>query len=318
MKTGAISVEDLRGVFAVPPLARRADATRTIDLAENAKIVRHLLAGGITRLLYGGNAFLYHITLAEYETLAGWLAELPGDVWAIPSVGPSYGRAIDQARYVRAGGFPTAMLLPCNDPRDASGLERGVQEIVASAGVPLILYLKEESSFGASRDAGLDAVARLVDRGAVVAIKYAIVRDDPATDPYLGALLARVDCARVVSGMGERPAVVHLRRHRLMGFTTGSGCVAPALSQSILDLSARGDWPAAEAARAQFMPLEDVRDQWGPARVLHAAVDAAGIARTGPIPPYVSALEGHGLEATRAIALTLAKAESLHERGARA
>ena len=318
MKTSPVTLDDLRGVFAVPPLARRADATRTLDAAQNQRIVQHLVAGGVTRFLYGGNAFLYHVTLAEYETLLEWLAALQGDVWPIPSLGPSYGRAIDQARCVRAGGFPTAMLLPCNDPRDASGLERGVQEIVASAGVPLVLYLKEEDSFGRTREAGLDAVARLVDRGAVVAIKYAIVRDDPASDAYLDALLARVDRARVVSGMGERPAVVHLRRHQLPGFTTGSGCVAPALSQSILDAAVRGDWASAEAARARFMPLEDVRDQWGPARVLHASVEAAGIARTGPIPPYVTALEGAGLDRTRAAATALAKAELLHERGARA
>jgi hypothetical protein len=38
------------------------------------------------------------------------------------------------------------------------------------------------------------------------------------------------------------------------------------------------------------MPLEDLRDAWGPARVLHHATELAGIATTGPIPPYVSAL----------------------------
>jgi hypothetical protein len=37
--------------------------------------------------------------------------------------------------------------------------------------------------------------------------------------------------------------------------------------------------------------LEDIRDAWGPARVLHAAVAAAGITDTGPIPPFVSALD---------------------------
>ena len=47
----------------------------------------------------------------------------------------------------------------------------------------------------------------------------------------------------------------------------------------------------ARRARArQFMPLEDLRDAWGPARVLHHATELAGIAPTGPIPPYVSPL----------------------------
>ena len=38
-------------------------------------------------------------------------------------------------------------------------------------------------------------------------------------------------------------------------------------------------------------PVEGAeRDGWGPARVLHHATEAAGIAPTGPIPPYVSRL----------------------------
>jgi dihydrodipicolinate synthase/N-acetylneuraminate lyase len=211
-------------------------------------------------------------------------------VWAIPSLGPSYGRAMDQAPLLRAHGFPTAMLLPCSDPRDALGLERGIRDIVESAGVPLILYLKEEESFGRDREAGLDAVSRLVEAGSVVAIKYAVVRQDPSADPYLEALLARVDAARVISGMGERPAIQHLRQFGLPGFTTGSGCIAPSLSRALLEACRTGDWHGAEASRAAFLPLEDVRDAWGPARVLHAAVAAADVAQTGPIPPYLTEL----------------------------
>jgi dihydrodipicolinate synthase/N-acetylneuraminate lyase len=47
---------------------------------------------------------------------------------------------------------------------------------------------------------------------------------------------------------------------------------------------------AAETLRSEFMPLEDVRDAWGPARVLHHASELAGIASSGPIPPFVSPL----------------------------
>ena len=50
------------------------------------------------------------------------------------------------------------------------------------------------------------------------------------------------------------------------------------------------DWTRAEELRAQFMPLEDLRDGWEPARVLHHATELAGIAPTGPIPPYTSPL----------------------------
>src|SRR5437867_10975735 len=121
MKTTSISPEDLRGVFAVPPLARRRDAARSIDLAQNDLIVRHIISGGITRLIYGGNAFLYHISLADYEELLEWLAGFDDKVWAIPSVGSSFGRALDQARLLARHRFPCVMVLPCNDSRDASG-----------------------------------------------------------------------------------------------------------------------------------------------------------------------------------------------------
>jgi hypothetical protein len=50
MKTTAVTLDDLSGVFAVPPLARRAGAGRPLDLAENDKIVRHMSEGGLSRL----------------------------------------------------------------------------------------------------------------------------------------------------------------------------------------------------------------------------------------------------------------------------
>jgi dihydrodipicolinate synthase/N-acetylneuraminate lyase len=290
MNKNANGSMDLEGVFAVPPLARKVDTARSIDLEENALIVRHIVAGGITRLIYGGNAFLYHVSLAEYEQLLEWLDDLPDNVWAIPSLGPSYGRAIDQAALVARYQFPCAMLLPCGDPRDALGLERGYREIADAAQTKLIVYLKDENNFGPDQEAGLDAVARLVDDGICIGIKYAVVREDPTIDAYLEALLARVDPKFVISGIGERPAVVHLRDWNLPGFTTGSGCLAPRLSQKLFLACRAGDYEAAEKLQAEFMPLEDLRDLWGPARVLHSATELSGIARAGPVSPYVSAL----------------------------
>ena len=164
----------------------------------------HIEAGGITRYLYGGNAFLYHITLDEYEALLGWLAGFPAPRWPIPSVGPSFGRAIDQARLLRRHAFRSVMMLPCGDPRDAAGMEAGLREIADAAGVPLILYLKSEDGFGTDLERGLDAVGRLIDDGVAVAIKYAVVRDDAAADTYLsdccGASIASGSSAEWASG----------------------------------------------------------------------------------------------------------------------
>jgi dihydrodipicolinate synthase/N-acetylneuraminate lyase len=295
MKT-SFSPEDLRGVFAVPPLARRRDSGRSLDLTQNDLIVRHIKGGGITRFIYGGNAFLYHVTLAEYEELLEWLAAFDDDLWPIPSIGPSYGRAIDQAKLLRNYRFPSVMALPCSDPRDAVGLERGYREIAEAAETKLILYTKDEDNFGLDKNAGLDTVARLVDDGICVGIKYAVVREDPSQDEYLENLLSRVDRKLVISGIGERPAVAHLRDWKLPGFTTGSGCIAPRLSQRLFEACARGDFAEAEQLRTMFIPLEDLRDASGPAKVLHEAVELAGIAQTGDVPPFLSALSVEQIE----------------------
>jgi dihydrodipicolinate synthase/N-acetylneuraminate lyase len=310
MRRESISPSDLRGVFPVPPLARNSDTGRTFDFAENDKMVRHMTGAGITRLLYGGNAFLYHISLSEYEQLIGWLSGLEDHVWVIPSAGPSYGRLMDQAAILRRYSFPCVMTLPCADPRDATGLERGFREFAAAVGVPLMLYLKEEHNFGVDKLAGLDAVSRLVQDGLCVAIKYAVVRENPAEDAYLAALLERVDRKYVISGIGERPAIVHLRDWGLPGFTTGSGCVAPALSQSIFDSCANQRYEDAASTRRHFLPLEDLRDKWGPARVLHAAIELAGISRTGPIPPFVSPITANQREQLAPVARELAEVQS--------
>lgn len=310
MKTGSITLEDLRGVFSVPPLARKNDARRALDLEENERIVNHIAGGGITRFLYGGNAFLYHIKLGEYEQLLNWLSGLDDDYWAIPSAGPSYGRAMDQAAILQKFDFPCVMMLPCGDPRDAAGIEQGLREFADAAETKLVLYLKDENNFGADKEAGLDVVARLVDEGICTWIKYAVVRDDPRQDAYLESLLTRVDRARVVSGIGERPAIVHMRDWKLQGFTTGSGCIAPRASQSLFEACTREDYAAAETLRARFIAHEDLRDAWSPAKVLHHATELADIARTGPVPPFLSTLPEERLRQLQPIAIDLLRADS--------
>jgi dihydrodipicolinate synthase/N-acetylneuraminate lyase len=296
---------DFRGVLPVPPLARKNDARRSIDFDQNDRLVRHMAAGGITRLIYGGNALLYHITLADYEPLLEWLAGLKSEFLVIPSAGPSYGRAMDQAPLLRKHGFPCVMVLPCGDPRDARGLEQGLREIGDACEAPLLAYLKDENNFGADKEAGLDAVARLIDSGICVGVKYAVVRDDPSKDKYLESLLRRVDRAKVISGIGERPAICHMRDFGLQGFTTGSGCIAPRLSNQIFEACMRRDYDAAEPLRAEFLPLEDLRDAWGPSKVLHFATALAGLSDTGPILPYSSPLAAGQLEQLKGVAQAL-------------
>lgn len=303
MRTTPITNAERHGVIAVPPLCRASDGT--LDWNENNKLVAHIRAGGVTRLMYGGNAFIYHITLREYEALLDWLSGLAGDIWVLPAIGPSYGRMMDQATLFKRYRFPAAMALPCGDPRDPYGLEVGFRRFVDESGTKVIIYLKDEQNFGMS-DVALDAIARLVQDGVCVGVKYAVVRADPKQDKYLTGLLARVPADFVVSGIGERPAIDHWRHFGLRGFTSGSVCVAPAMTQQIYEACLREDFPTAESLRSMFIPHEDERDAHGPARVLHASVELAGIANTGPIPPFVTALNESQLARLAPIAKALA------------
>jgi dihydrodipicolinate synthase/N-acetylneuraminate lyase len=300
----------LYDIYPVPPLARRNDSKRSIDFPENEKLFRFLRDGGVTRFVYGGNAFLYQITLNEYDELTHWLGGLTSQATIIPAVGPSYGRAMDQAPLIRRYKFPSLLMLPTGDPRDAAGLERGMREIAGACGVPLSLYVKHESDFGDDLNAGMDVIGRLVDDRICVSIKYAVVRKDPAVDPYLSALLRRVAPSRIVSGIGEGPAIVHLRNFGLSGFTTGSGVIAPRLCRALLDACSRKDYDEAEKVRAAFLPLEDLRGKWGPPRVIHAAVALAGIAETGPIPPFVSEISAVQKDQLRPVAKELLRRNS--------
>ena len=50
-----------------------------------------------------------------------------------------------------------------------------------------------------------------------------------------GKLVQQVDRKLIVSGIGEQPAIIHLRDFKLGGFTSGCVCVAPKLSRLMLE-----------------------------------------------------------------------------------
>jgi 4-hydroxy-tetrahydrodipicolinate synthase len=288
MHTGPIDVQLLRrSVLSVPPLARGAD--NVLDKAENGRLMAYLRSGGVTSFLYGGNANLYNIGVAEFASLLDLLEELAQpDDWMIPSIGADFGKACDQIDLLRERSFPTAMVLPLRFPFTREGAARGIARLAERYGRPVIAYVKDEGFIEPADLAGL------VRDGAVAAIKYAIVRADPAEDAVLTALLERIDPALIVSGIGERPILAHAGRFGLRAFTSGSVCVAPRLSTAILRALTAGDWERVSALRAMFLPLEDLRDKHSPLRVLHEAVRLAGIAETGPIQPFLSNIEDAG------------------------
>ena len=282
MDIQAVTTETLAGsVIAVPPLARNPDLSLNRD--ENSKLVRHLESGGVSTILYGGNAVLYHTAPSEFDSLLGMLAELASeDTLVIPSVGPAFGTMMDQAAILREHSFPTAMVLPTRDVCTSDGVASAVRRFVEAAELPAVLYIKHDGFIG------VDAVEKLVRDGLISWIKYAIVRDDTSDDPYLRELTDAIGTSQVVSGIGEQPAIVHLTDFGLTGFTSGCVCIAPSLSMEMLRAIQSRDLAAAEAIRLTFRPLEDLRNSIHPVRVLHAAVTGAGVANCGPILPPLS------------------------------
>ncbi|WEX90350.1 dihydrodipicolinate synthase family protein [Sinorhizobium garamanticum] len=304
MKTTPVDAADLASsVLSVPPLARQANGEPS--KTENRRQVDWLLSGGVTTYLYGGNANLYNFGVTGFGSLLDMLEDIaPPDRWMIPSIGADFGKAMDQAAILRGRNFPTAMVLPLTFPATSAGLVSGFAKLADAAGRPLIAYIKNDGFLDA-RD-----VARLFRDGAISALKYAVVRPDPKNDAYLSAILDAVGSGeRIVSGIGERPAIDHVEMG-LAGFTSGSVCIAPHLSTAILKACQSGEFAEARAIRESFIPLEDLRDAHSPIRVLHEAVRLAGICDTGPIGEFLSNLDNAGQIDAIAVAARKLKAKS--------
>src|SRR5688572_22142075 len=158
-------------VLAVPPLCRNADLS--INEGENRKLIHHIEAGGVRTLLYGGNANFYHLPLGEYEQVLSLLCEAAGpDTLVIPSAGPAFGTMLDQARILRRHRFPTVMVLPQQGITTPQGVEAGIRRFVDAAGVPALLYIKQDG-YLEPENAG-----RLADEKTISGIKYATVRSN--------------------------------------------------------------------------------------------------------------------------------------------
>lgn len=284
MKTTPVTKQDLqRSVLAVPPLARNADLS--LNAAENARLVRYMEAGGVSSFLYGGNANLYHVPMGEFRSLLDMLSSVASaESWVIPSIGSDYGKLIEQAAILRDYEFPTAMVLPQSGLATSAGIATGIRHAADRAGRPLIAYIKAENYIGPAD------LAALVNDGAVVAVKYGTVRSNPAEDDYLRGLTRAVDPLLIISGIGERPVITHMRDFGLVGFTSGSVCLAPRLSMAILRALLAGDHATAAGLRERFMAVEDLRDRHSPIVTLHDAVTLSGIADMGPILPLLSNL----------------------------
>ncbi|MGQ7262089.1 hypothetical protein [Vreelandella sp. V005] len=281
MKT-TITLEHLtKSVIAVPPFACEGSAEHCAE--SNLSLIRHIEAGGVSTLLYGGNANVQNWPVSRFgewlDTLAGLVAE---DTWLIPSVGPDGGKLSDQAKLLAKRNFPTAMLLPFTGPKTDAGFARSVRDFVQTSGTQAILYMKSDGYLAH------DVIESLVADGSLFSIKYAIPRENTAIDPVLDDLIAAIGKERIVSGFGEPPALPHLEHQKLSGFTAGCVCIAPSLSQAFLHSLQAGDFTKARTQLKAFDALEALRDSGDPIRVLHTAVTLSGIADMGAPLPFLT------------------------------
>ena len=310
MKTTPVTTADLQSsVISVPPLCR--DAALRPVAAENAKLIRHIEAGGVSTLLYGGNANFYNIALSEYEQVLDQLeAAAAPDTLDRPEHRALFRHGDGSGGDPRARKFPTAMLLPTvavSSPKASPA----VQRIVEKLGNPIVLYIKDEGYVT------LDVVKALVAAGAISWIKYAVVRPDPAEDDLLAGLVQTVDPALIVSGIGEQPAIVHWKKFGVHAFTSGCVCVAPRRSQEMLEAlrgpaaGSRGDPRALHLARIfaqcprphpgaapRRRPRGHRRDWSGSPAAPRSATGRVGSDRHGCAP--IADLERRGLNPTSA------------------
>lgn len=307
MKTRFNPSDLTTSVIAVPPLAREEGLN--LSPQRNAALLRYMHAGGVSTYLYGGNANFYHLGMSDFAATLEMLAEIcpPGGLM-IPSAGPEYGRLLDQATELRRHRFPLVMVLPGGFPATPAGTERAIVDFADRLGQGVLLYIKSETLAPA-------AIARLVENGTVVAVKYAVPRLSSEDDPYLARIVALVGRHLVVSGFGERPVIAHMRGFGLAGFTAGCVCLAPRLSSALLDACRSGDWDEAEQIRQHFLPLEDWRDRIDGISVLHYALGWAGLVDMGEILPALSPPpEQHRPGIAKAARDLLAKERSFEKR----
>lgn len=285
MWTAKITADRLASsVIAVPPMARNAQGV--LCRHNNEKIIHWIEAGGVTTFLYGGNAVFYHMRLSEYADALTIIAESAAPTsLMIPSVGPTYGIMMDQVEILNQFNFPTVMILPQKEIADEKGIATGIRKFAEAYGKPIVLYLKHDRWLSPS------IVDKLVKDGLVSWIKYAVVLDQPLEDRYLREVLDVAPANIVVSGIGEQPAIIHMRDFGVGSYTSGCVCVAPKLSMDMLRAIQAKDYAQAESIREVFRPLEDLRNGIQPIRVLHHAVKAADIADTGPMQPLLGELE---------------------------
>lgn len=268
------------GPIANMPIALTADLAVNIDAS--LQLVWHVRAGGVRTLLFGPSANFVSFGMAQFSAAVDVAKAAAVDGPVILSIGPELGRMLDQAAIVERSGLRHIMVLPIHHPADTHGTADGIRHIAARLGHGVIVDLIRDSHVRPV------TLRKLVDEGAVSAVRYSVAASNPGDDGYLDRVIEIMGRERVISGVGEPAAMDHLAVRRLATMTSGAAVIAPRNVQRTMGAIAAGDYESARTLMAPAIAFERVRTMLGSIQVLHDAVSFAGIAAMGPQMPMVS------------------------------
>jgi dihydrodipicolinate synthase/N-acetylneuraminate lyase len=253
-----------------------------VNAEASLQLMRHIRAGGVPTLLVGPSANFPSYGAAQFSAAVDITVAAANDGPVILAIGPELGRMLDQAAIVERSGLRHIMVLPIHHPADTHGTADGIRSIAARLGHGVIVDLV--------RDNHLRPVTlrKLVNEGAVTAVRYSVVAANPGDDAYLDAVIDIVGRERVISGAGEPAALDHLAVRGLATITSGAAVLAPGNARRTRAAIAAGDLELARTLLAPAIAFERIRLMLGPIQVLHDAVSFAGIAPMGPQMPMIS------------------------------
>lgn len=228
------------------------DAEDRIAPARLGPIVARCAAAGVDALTVNGNTSeFYGLTFAEAERMqADVPAIVAGRAAVIAGVGRSIGEATALAARARADGADAVMIHQVPDPFVAPrGVEAYVRRVAEAAGLPVVLYLRNDGI-------GIAAIEALCRVPGVVAVKWAT----PNMMVLAEAIRRLGETVSFVCGLAE-PWAPPMTALGARGFTSGLINILPERSVAIRDALRAGDYAAANAAIAAIRAFEELRAQ---------------------------------------------------------
>lgn len=282
-----ISYDDYKSVMVVTTTPRHPD--RSVDVDGVKRNARYLVDRGVRMLMpQCGTGLVYDESLEAYRHTVAAMMDAVGDqAYVIPGIGPGYGRALEMGQIARDLGVDAMMIMPIVGPASPEGVYTGLNDLIQSLDLPMVLYLKD------ARLMPVESTTRLARMKNVHAIKYAVTDFD-----LFDTLVNEVgDDTVLLCGMAEKPAVAFMD-HGAKGYSSGMANFVPKLSLALHAAYFSGDRAEVERIHALMVPFEDIRSEGRgkyTASAIHVALERIGLAG-GPVIPMQTDVATEDLE----------------------